>query len=113
MTEAQPTEKAHGVLPKVTFFAIDIADRSQSTAIAVLDDARRELRAAVDHSIGFAEKLTTGAFRLAKHVVTKVDDAAGDVLGRANHLFGSTLAVARETTKTAADLAVGNAAPNA
>lgn len=106
MSEA--TNEKHNVLPKVAFFAIDVADRSQSTAIAVLDDARRELRAAVDHSIEFAEKLTLGAFRLARHVVTKVDDAAGDALGRANHVFGSTLAVARETTKTAADLAVAN-----
>ncbi|HEY4176353.1 MAG TPA: hypothetical protein VGM90_05960 [Kofleriaceae bacterium] len=108
MSEASTTDKTHGVLPKVTFFAIDIVDRSQSTAIAVLDDARREIRSAVDHGIDFAEKLTTGAFRFAKHVVTRVDDAAGDVLGRANHAFGSTLAVARETTKTAADLAVKN-----
>ena len=52
MATTQKTETPtvrYGVLPGVVHLAIDVADKSQSTALAVLQDARAELRIAVDH----------------------------------------------------------------
>ena len=94
-----------GVLPGVVYFAIDVADRSQSTAIAVLQDARIELRSAVDHGIELAEKVTAAGFRLARKAVQRFDDAAGETLSGAERVIGGAVKTARETTNAAAQLA--------
>jgi len=94
-----------GVLPGVVYFALDVADKSQSTAIAVLQDARIELRAAVEHGIELAEKVTAAGFRLARKAVQRIDDAAGETLTSAERVIGGAVKTARETTNAAAQLA--------
>jgi len=95
----------HGVLPGVVHLAIDVVEKGQSTAIAVLQDARIELRAAIDHGIELAEKVSTAAFRFARKAVQRVDEAANETLINAERVFGGAVKSARETTNAAAQLA--------
>ena len=53
---------------------------TKSTAIAVLHDARSELRTAADSSIELAEKLTGGLFRFVRKLNARVDERSGAVL---------------------------------
>lgn len=94
-----------GVLPGVVHLAIDVADKSQSTAIAVLQDARLELRTAIEQGLELAEKMTAAGFRLARKAVQRFDEAASETLGTAAGLFGGAVKSARETTNAAAHLA--------
>ena len=94
-----------GVLPGVVHLAIDVAEKGQSTAIAVLQDARIELRAAIEQGIELAEKVTAAGFRFARKAVQRFDDAAGETLTGAERVLGGALKVARETTNAAAQLA--------
>src|SRR5215510_9923357 len=84
--QTQKTETSFvrpGVLPGVVHLAIDVAEKGQSTAIAVLQDARIELRAAVEQGIELAEKVTAAGFRFARKAVQRIDDAAGETLAGA------------------------------
>ena len=94
-----------GVLPGVVHLAIDVAEKGQSTAIAVLQDARIELRAAVEQGIELAEKVTAAGFRFARKAVQRFDEAAGETLTGAERVLGGALKTARETTNAAAQLA--------
>ena len=96
---------ARGVLPNVAHLALDVVDRSQSTAIAVLQDARTELRTAVDGGIEFVEKTANAALRLARKVTQRVDDGFAATLTSVEHLIGSAVKSARETTGKATELA--------
>jgi hypothetical protein len=95
----------HGVLPGIVHLVVDVADKGQSTAIAVLQDARIELRTAVDHGIELAEKVTAAAFRFTRKAVQRVDEAAGETLTGAERVLGGAIKTARETTNAAAQLA--------
>jgi hypothetical protein len=95
----------HGVLPGVVHLAIDVAEKSQSTAIAVLQDARIELRGAVEHGIELAEKLTAAGFRFARKAVQRLDEAANETLIGTERTLGVAVKSARETTNAAAQLA--------
>jgi hypothetical protein len=95
----------HGVLPGVVHLALDVADKSQSTAIAVLQDARIELRTAIDQGIELVEKATAAAFRFTRKAVQRVDDATNVTLTGAERVLGNAVASARETTNAAAQLA--------
>ena len=95
----------HGVLPGVVHLAIDVADKGQSTAFAVLQDARIELRTAVDHGIELVEKATAAAFRFTRKVVQRLDEASNETLTGAERVLGSAVKSARETTNAAAQLA--------
>ena len=95
----------HGVLPGVVHLAIDVAEKGQSTAIAVLQDARIELRTAVDQGIELAEKLTAAAFRFSRKAVQRIDDASNETLIGAERVLGGAVKSARETTNAAAQLA--------
>jgi len=55
-------------------------DVTKSAAIAVLHDARSELRTAADNSVELAEKLTTGLFRFAKKLTQRLDESTGGAL---------------------------------
>jgi hypothetical protein len=55
-------------------------ETSKSTAIAVLHDARTELRTAADHGVELAEKLTGGLFRFVKKLNARLDDSSGQAL---------------------------------
>jgi hypothetical protein len=104
----QKTETSNtrtGVLPGVVHLAIDVADKGQSTAIAVLQDARVELRVAVEHGIELAEKLAAASFRFARKAVQRIDDASNDTLASAGTMIGGVVKSARETTTAAAQLA--------
>ena len=56
------------------------SDSAKSTAIAVLHDARTELRTAAESGIELAEKLTGGLFRFARKLSQRVDERSGSVL---------------------------------
>ena len=94
-----------GVLPGVVHLALDIAEKGQSTAIAVLQDARVELRAAVEQGIELAEKVTAAGFRFARKAVQRFDDAANETLTSADRVLGGAVKTARETANAAAQLA--------
>jgi microcompartment protein CcmL/EutN len=102
---ADPTSKPSGVLPGLVFLTIDIADRGQATALHALQDARAEIRTAVDHGIELAEKLTTGAFRFAKKVVQRIDESTSETLTGVERFLANTAKGARETTRAAQELA--------
>jgi hypothetical protein len=107
MLTTQKTETAtrNGVLPAAVHFAIDVADKSQSTAFAVLQDARIELRTAVDSGIELIEKATAAAFRFTRKAVQRIDDATGETMAIAERAVGGAVKTARETTVAAAQLA--------
>jgi len=95
----------HGVLPGVVHLALDVADKSQSTALSVLQDARTEIRSAIEQGIDLAEKLTAAAFRFSRKAVQRIDEATGETLTGAERLLGGAVKSARETTNAAAQLA--------
>lgn len=97
-TQTPKTESPRNGVPGVVHLALEVADRGQSTAIAVLQDARTELRAAADHSLELAEKLTAGALRFARNFVQKVDVASSDALTGAQRALSNAVKTARETT---------------
>lgn len=104
-TKFDTSAPRNGILPGVVHLAIDVAEKGQSTAIAVLQDARVELRAVVEQGIELAEKATAAGFRFARKVVQRTDEAANDTLSSTERLLGSAVKVARETTNAAAQLA--------
>ena len=95
----------HGVLPGVVHLALDVADKGQSTAIAVLQDARIELRTAIDHSIELVEKATAAALRFTRKTVQRIDEASNDALVGAERVLGGAVKSVRETTNAASQLA--------
>lgn len=94
-----------GVLPGVVHLAIDVAEKGQSTAIAVLQDVRIELRGAIEQGIELAEKVSAAGFRLARKAVQRIDDVANETLTGTERLLGGAVKSARETTNAAAQLA--------
>lgn len=107
MTESKSTstDLPAGVVPGVVHLALDVADRGQSTVIAVLQEARIELRTAVDGGLEFAEKLATGVLRFSRKVVQRLDDASASALGGAERVLTNAVKSARETTRAAGELA--------
>ena len=106
--QPQKTESSfvrQGVLPGVVHLAIDVAEKGQSTAIAVLQDARIELRTAIEQGIELAEKVTAAGFRFARKAVQRFDDAAGETLTGAERVLSGAVKTARETANAAAQLA--------
>lgn len=103
--ETKHTERA-GVVPGVVSLALDVADRGQSTAVAVLQDARIELRTAIDNGIELAEKLAAGTIRFARKLVAKIDDAGNEALTGAERVLSGAVKSVRETTLAAGELAV-------
>jgi len=93
-------------ITSVVHLALDVADRGQSTAIAVLHDARIELRTALDGGLDYAEKLATGALRFSRKLVQKIDDTGSSALAGAERALATAVKTVRETTHaTAAKLA--------
>jgi hypothetical protein len=99
------TTDRKGLLPAAVHMALDVADRGQNTALAALQDARVEVRTAVDHGIEFAEKLAAGAFRFTRKLVQRVDDASTEMLGNVEKLLAGAIKSARDTTRAAQELA--------
>ena len=101
----QKIESRTGLVPGVAHLALDVVDRGQSTAIAVLQDARTELRTFVDSSIELAEKASASAFRFAKKLAQRVDDGVAETLTGAERWIAGAVKSARDTTRAATDLA--------
>ncbi|HEY1556000.1 MAG TPA: hypothetical protein VGF94_14280 [Kofleriaceae bacterium] len=104
-TMTTPKMEARGVVPGVAHLALDVVDRSQSTAIALLQDARGELRALVESGIELAEKTSASLFRFARKATQRVDDGVAETLGNVERVIGGAVKTARETTKLASDTA--------
>lgn len=94
-----------GLLPGVVHLALDIADRGQSTVISLLQDARIELRGAVEGAVDLAEKVAASYFRFARKGIARVDEASAETLTGAGQLLAGAVKSARETTRVAAELA--------
>lgn len=94
-----------GVLPGVVHLALDVADRGQATAIAILQDARIELRGAVEGGVDLAEKIAAAFFRVARKSVQRVDDASAETLTGVGQVLAGAVKSARDTTRAAAELA--------
>ena len=94
-----------GFVPGVANLALDVAERGQSTVIAVLQDARGELRTFVENGIELCEKTTAQLFRFARMLTKRADDAAAEALTNTERLLGNAVKSARETTKAATDTA--------
>jgi len=82
------------------------SDPSKSTAIAVLHDARTELRTAADSGIELAEKLTSGLFRFARKLNQRLDERGSQVLDNVERTLISSkkLREARKEAKKVARL---------
>src|SRR5262245_59212294 len=94
-----------GFVPGLANLALDVAERGQSTAIAVLQDARSELRSFVESGIDFCEKGTTAMFRFARNFTKRVDDGVAETLTSTERLLAGAVKSARDTTKAATDTA--------
>lgn len=101
---AQAQAARPGVLPNVLHLAIDVADRTSATAIALLQDARTELRASVDGSIELAENVSRALFRLARKVSQRIDEATAETLTAVEQTAAGAAKSARDTMRAAADL---------
>src|SRR5437868_3300510 len=89
----------------IVTLALDAANRGQSTAVAVLQDARGEVRTAIEHGIELAEKLSAGVLRFARKLVAKIDDAANDGLTATERVLAGAVDKAKESaTRGAAEL---------
>jgi hypothetical protein len=107
-TTTMATQKpvtASGIVPGVAHLALDVVDRSQSLVIALLHDARAEVRAVADGAIELAEKTAAASFRFSKKLVQRVDDGVSETLTSAEKILGGAMKSARDTTKAATDLA--------
>jgi hypothetical protein len=104
-TTSTKLSTTHGFVPGVAHLALDVADKTQSTVIAVLQDARVEIKAVFDHSIDLAEKASASAFRFAKKLGQRVDEGVAETLGNTERVLGGAVKSARETTHKAAELA--------
>lgn len=75
-------------------------DASKSTAIAVLHDARTELRTAADSGVELAEKLTGGLFRFVRKLNARLDHSSGEALDGVERVL-ATSKKAREARREA------------
>ena len=99
------TRNERGVVPGVAHLALDVVDRTQSTAIALLQDARGEIRALVDGGIELAEKTAASAFRFARKLTARVDEGVAETLTGTERLLGGTVKSVRETARAATETA--------
>lgn len=113
-TQSKPEASSHGsitktartgLLPGAVHLALDLADRGQAGAIALLQDARLELRGALDGGVELAEKIAASVFRLARKGIGRADDASAEVLAGAGVVLAGAVQSAREGTQAAAERA--------
>jgi hypothetical protein len=92
-----------GVLPSVVYLAIDVADRGSTTSVALLQDARTELRAGVDGGVELAENLARALIRFARKATQRIDDASAATLTAVERTLGGVAQSARDTFRAAVD----------
>jgi len=117
MATTLKTEFRPGLVPGAAHLALDVVDRTQSTALALLQDARGEIRAIVDGGIELAEKTAASVFRFARKVTARVDEGVAETLTGTERLIGGAVKTVRDTAKAAQETAstavVGIAGPSA
>lgn len=99
--------RAQGVVPGVVHLALDVADRSQKTTLALVQDGRTELAQLALASIELAEKATTAMFRLLKKAAQRLDEGTAETLASFERVASTTVKTARDTTSTALNGLVG------
>lgn len=104
-TKTETRTDRQGFVPGAAHLALDVVDRGQSTAIALLQDARTELRAVVEGGIELADKATASLFRFARKLTSRVDEGVAETLSGVERLVSGAVKTARETTKLATDTA--------
>jgi hypothetical protein len=92
-------EKTNGFLPSAAHLALDVVERTESTAIAVLQDARGEIRAVLEHSIELAEKTAASVFRFARKVTARIDEGFAETLAGTERVLGGAVKSIRETAR--------------
>ncbi len=108
MATTQKTESKsdrNNARPGVVHLALDVADRGQSTALAVLQDARTEIRTAVEGGLEYAEKLANSALRFTRKLVQKVDEASAEALTGAERTLSNVIKNAHDTAEAGKELA--------
>ena len=103
-TELSPSTERSGLLPSVVYLAIDVADRTSATALALLQDARAELRAGVDGGIELAENVSRALFRLARKASQRIDEASTETVTAIERTVAGAATSARDTVRAAAEL---------
>ena len=98
------TDERTGVLPSVVYLAIDVADRGSATALALLQDARTELRAGVDGGIELAENVSKALFRLARKAALRIDEVSAETLTAVERTVSGVARSARDTVRAAAQV---------
>src|SRR5688500_18191472 len=78
MATQQRTENRAGVIPGAAYFALELVERTQLTAIGLMQDTRAEVRVAVDAAIDLADKSLSSVFRIARKLTQRVDDAMAE-----------------------------------
>jgi hypothetical protein len=99
------SEPRPGLVPGVAQLAIEVVERTQVTALAILQDVRGELRTIVDGGFDIAEKAVGSMLRIGRKLTHRVDEAIADTLTGAERVVGSAARSARDTTRSAAELA--------
>jgi hypothetical protein len=101
---------SRAVVPGAVTFGLDLADRSNTTVIAILQDARGELRAVVDGALELGDNAARAVFRFARKTAQRIDEATAETLTSLERTLGGTIRTARDTATAAAELASTTAA---
>lgn len=105
-TKIRTTPEARtGFVPGAAQLAIEVVERTQVTALGLLQDVRGELRTVADGAFDAAEKALGAVLRIARKVTHRVDEAVSETLTGAERLVGHVARNARDTTRSATDLA--------
>lgn len=99
------SEPRAGLVPGVAQLAIEVVERTHVTALAVLQDVRGELRTIADGGFDIAEKALVSMLKIGRKLTQRVDDALAETLTGAERVVGSAARTARDTTRSAAELA--------
>ncbi len=70
----------------VAQLAIEVVERTQSTALGLVQDVRGELRTVADSAFDTAEKALTSIVRVARKLTHRFDDALADTLSSAERM---------------------------
>jgi microcompartment protein CcmL/EutN len=106
VTPTRPSDnRSTGALVSVATFAIDAGDRGASTVLGLINDARGELRTAVDTGLDAAENAVRGMFRISKRVTARVDELVAELTSASERTVNSVVRGLRDTTRAAGELA--------
>jgi hypothetical protein len=105
-TAALATEsERRGLVPGVVNLSLDVVETVVSNAIAVVDDVRAESHKIVDASIDFGENLAKSVASVSRRVADRIDGGAAGVLVGVKRVVLSAIGSARETSRSATNLA--------